>query len=491
MRLYDWLSESPPPAKESAGDATSPMTGDGTRARPLQGSAGQRGGAPRLEEAAAKRKRSGAAADGGEQRQKRRRSRRSSKRPKRRRRGEAAEAKAAAAAAEEAAAAAAKEAACRALREKALRANAAEEKRAAAVAARHADDVKKTFAAGGWRIGDRVVAQPTDQSAGRVSNRGAEILRGDAGTVIGPSREKADRRRPVRGRFIVVDFDGKGRIDIDGTAHLATEAGLLWCTACYRRLPESGFSPSQLDNGRKGGERRCSACVHRSARWRRCPSEHAPPSLPPPVMVPMHHPPMFGPPTLGPSILGPPMLGPPHGPPMYGQPMYGPPMMHPPGYMMPAPPPMGYMVPVAPHASQPLPRRDPHYFRPSSPEEVRAARRGGGAARGGAGEREGAGGGEVGYLARIDQEDAAIAEEAARVESAREEARREAEEAAAEATRGRRRRRGARPRCRRRWRGCDCSSRPSRRAASRGRYRGGGGRRSDGAAAATLRHVSC
>ena len=310
-----------------------------------------------------------------------------------------AEAKAAAAAAEEAAAAAAKEAACRALREKeaaeeaaeearrervvvemakrgwtneteALRANAAEAKRAAAVAARRADDVKKTFAAGGWRIGDRVIAQPNNQSAGRVSNQGAEILRGDVGTVIGPSRGK---KAPPG--FIVVEFDGKGRIDMDGTAHLSTEAGLLWCTACHRRLPKGGFSASQLDNGRKGGERCCLACVHRHERWRALSVEHAPPSLPPPVMVPMHPPPMFGPPTLGPSILGPPMLGPPLGPPMYGQPMYGPPMMHPPGYMMPAPPPMGYMVPVAPHASQPLPRRDPHYFRPSSPEEVRAAKR--------------------------------------------------------------------------------------------------------------------
>ena len=37
MRLYDWLADSPPPAKESASDATSPMTGDGTRH--LQGSA--------------------------------------------------------------------------------------------------------------------------------------------------------------------------------------------------------------------------------------------------------------------------------------------------------------------------------------------------------------------------------------------------------------------------------------------------------------------
>ena len=140
----------------------------------------------------------------------------------------------------------------------ALRANAAEAKRAAAVAARRADDVKKTFAAGGWRIGDRVIAQPNNQSAGRVSNRGAEILRGDVGTVIGPSRGK---KAPPG--FIVVEFDGKGRIDMDGTAHLSTEAGLLWCTACHRRLPKGGFSASQLDNGRKGGERRCSACVHR------------------------------------------------------------------------------------------------------------------------------------------------------------------------------------------------------------------------------------
>jgi len=462
MRLYDWLSESPPPAKESAGDATSPMTGDGTRRAPLlQGSAVGEAALPSLEEQEQAARLQMAA----EQRQKREALKAEFEAAETEAEwAKAAEAKAAAAAAEEAAAAAAKEAACRALREKAAaeearrrqhvvvemakrgwtneteaqRAHAAEARRAAAVAARRADDVKKTFAAGGWRIGDRVVAQPTDQSAGRVSNRGAEILRGDAGTVIGPSREKADRRRPVRGRFIVVDFDGKGRIDIDGTAHLATEAGLLWCTACHRRLPKGGFSASQLDNGRKSGERRCSACVQPSFVRDPSlhPSEQAPPSLPPPMVVPMHPPPMFGPPTLGPSILGPPMLGPPIGPPVYGPPMYGPRMMHPPGYMMHAPLPMGYMVPVAPHASQPLPRRDPHYFRPSSPEEVRAARREKEALRAAVPANEKAQEeARLKYLAKIDQEDAAIAEEAARVESAREEARREAEEAAAEATR--------------------------------------------------------
>ena len=285
MRLYDWLADSPPPAKESASDATSPMTGAGTRhAAPLQGQGSatfNEAASPWSEEAAAKREEKAARLQmAAEQRQKREALKAEFKAAETEAEwAKAAEAKAAAAAAEEAAAAAAKEAACRALREKeaaeeaaeearrervvvemakrgwtneteALRANAAEAKRAAAVAARRADDVKKTFAAGGWRIGDRVIAQPNNQSAGRVSNQGAEILRGDVGTVIGPSRGK---KAPPG--FIVVEFDGKGRIDMDGTAHLSTEAGLLWCTACHRRLPKGGFSASQLDNGRKGGER--------------------------------------------------------------------------------------------------------------------------------------------------------------------------------------------------------------------------------------------
>ena len=122
MRLYDWLAESPPPAKESSGDATSPMTGDGTRRAPLQGSAAfNEAASPWSEEAAAKREEKAARLQmAAEQRQKREALKAEFKAAETEAEwAKAAEAKAAAAAAEEAAAAAAKEAACRALREKA------------------------------------------------------------------------------------------------------------------------------------------------------------------------------------------------------------------------------------------------------------------------------------------------------------------------------------------------------------------------------------
>ena len=119
MRLYDWLADSPPPAKESASDATSPMTGDGTRhAAPLQGQGSAVGetALPSLEEQEQAARLQMAA----EQRQKREALKAEFEAAETEAEwAKAAEAKAAAAAAEEAAAAAAKEAACRALREKA------------------------------------------------------------------------------------------------------------------------------------------------------------------------------------------------------------------------------------------------------------------------------------------------------------------------------------------------------------------------------------